>query len=162
MFDNIDDLITEDKKTITDDKKVMGRPKKASYEKKDKRIVSYLTSSEMYDLEDIANKSDITVSQLARKVILDLIEQNKTYTSKTYKILEEYQLFKAFKDTVIIWQEADLEDLIKKEYNHSEMNKSEWAESILTMILQRAEEKEEDNRALWFQFSGYKLEKKEK
>lgn len=74
-FDNIDSLITADKKQLKESGAV-GRPKKKNYEKKDKRIVSYLTSNEMYDLEDIARDNDLTVSQMARKIIIDHIKNN--------------------------------------------------------------------------------------
>lgn len=74
-FDSIDDLITADKKQLKEGGAV-GRPKKKNYEKKDKRIVSYLTSSEMYDFERIAEDNDLTVSQMARKIILDHIKNN--------------------------------------------------------------------------------------
>ena len=75
-FDSIDDLITADKKQLKEGGAV-GRPKKKNYEKKDKRIVSYLTSSEMYDFERIAEENDLTVSQMARKLILEHIKKKE-------------------------------------------------------------------------------------
>ena len=75
-FDNIDDLITTDKKQLKEVGAV-GRPKKEAKEKKDKRVVSYLTSSEMSDLEEIASENDLTVSQMARKIIIDHIRLKK-------------------------------------------------------------------------------------
>jgi len=74
-FDNIDNLITADKKQLKESKTV-GRPKKSSYEKKDKRVVSYLTLNEMFDLEEIAKNNDITVSQMARKIIINYIKEH--------------------------------------------------------------------------------------
>jgi len=76
MFDNIDDLITKDKKEFKEKKSLVGRPKKHDFEKKDKRIVSYLTYSELTDLEDLARENEITVSQIARKIIIDFIKEN--------------------------------------------------------------------------------------
>lgn len=73
-FDSIDDLITADKKQLKEGGTV-GRPKKKNYEKKDKRIVSYLTSSEMDDFERIAEDNDLTVSQMARKIIIEHIKE---------------------------------------------------------------------------------------
>jgi len=83
-FDNIDNLITADKKQLKEGGTV-GRPKKSSYEKKDKRVVSYLTSNEMFDLEEIARNNDLTVSQMARRIIIDYIKSKE----KTLH-LEEY------------------------------------------------------------------------
>jgi len=73
MFDNIDDLITKDKKEYKETKTI-GRPKK-QYGKKDKRLVSYFTSSEMFNLEKLAEENDLTVSQMARKIILDTLKE---------------------------------------------------------------------------------------
>lgn len=76
-FDSINDLITADKKQLKEGG-VVGRPKKSSCEKKDKRIVSYLTSSELVDFEQIAEKNDLTVSQMARKIIIDKMRSIKS------------------------------------------------------------------------------------
>jgi len=74
MFENIDDLISKDKKGFKETKTV-GRPKK-QYGKKDKRLVSYFTVKEMINLEKLAEDNDLTVSQMARQIILKYIKEN--------------------------------------------------------------------------------------
>ena len=75
MVDNIDKLITKDKKKIKDKKtKNVGRPKKDDSERKDKKVVSYLTKKEFQILEKIAKENDLTISQMARKMLVKALE----------------------------------------------------------------------------------------
>jgi len=75
MIDNIDKLITKDKKRIKDKKtKNIGRPKKDDSERKDNKVVTYLTKKEFQILEKITKENDLTISQMARKMLVKALK----------------------------------------------------------------------------------------
>jgi hypothetical protein len=68
MFDNIDDLLSEDKKKIFYGR---GRPKKEV--KLDKRVTSFLSENEYNKLTVFAKNKNLTISEVVRKIILEKI-----------------------------------------------------------------------------------------
>ena len=76
MAFNVDELLTEDKKTIKEKKK-MGRPTKA--EKAEipltKRVVSYLSSEENEKFEMLAREEMLSNSAMLRRIILQYIKE---------------------------------------------------------------------------------------
>jgi len=64
------------KETSVGKKPLMGRPKLKATEKKNKRIVANLTSSEYNELINILGR-DVKPSTWARNIILDYIKKHK-------------------------------------------------------------------------------------
>jgi len=69
----INDLLSQDKKTIKE-QKPLGRPKKNNSDLQNKRVVSYLTEKEIEILENLSKNDVLSVSNYIRKVLVNHIK----------------------------------------------------------------------------------------
>lgn len=69
---NVNDLLSQDKKTIKEDK-VLGRPKKK--DKSDNRIVTYLNDKEYHFIERLSDQQGLSISNTIKLIIREKIEK---------------------------------------------------------------------------------------